>query len=433
VVNTEPTLAVGQRPSEFPTASLRTFGEFLKRLREKRGVTQAAVASRVGVRRATFAQWETGRHLPAVDRMAQLDEFLGGDGELIALARRARPDHGTRAIEASGTVAATPPTQSLLQVFFDVRGALLGELRHDEGGRPLGWRHNLGHNDDGRPTTDTTDVSTAYGLKTLGLLGGPHDSTPTLVDRLLGRATRDGRRIIGWAASVQRAPRLEATATVLDALLRMGADIPASDVVEILEGLVDPTSCERPFILTTALEPVLRAAPDSTLAEKLVTALMSCRHDFDGVALWPEQLLSRDQRLLDPSVVHTARSITVLRSRDDPASRQAVADAEAWLIGAENLDGVSETIRRAVDDYPGREDLAIEHFTSAWVLRALAGTASTAEARIDRALDIVWSRYDQKTNLWAWGNGDVPTWMVHDAVAALHATALASHRTPVPA
>lgn len=427
MANAEPTPGVGQRPSKFPTASFRSFGEFLKRLREKRGVTQAAAASRVGVSRATFAQWETGRHLPAAERMTQLDELLGGDGELIALAQRARPDHGLRA-EATDGVAAAPPTQSLLQVFFDVRDALLRELCHDDDGRPLGWRHTLAHTD-GRPTTD---VSTAYGLKTLALLGGPHDGTPALVDRLMRRATRDGRRIAGWAARVQRAPRLEATATVLDALLRMGADIPAADVVAILGDLVDQKSCERPFILTTALEPVLRVAPDSKLAAKLVTVLMSCRHNFGGVALWPEKLVKRDQRLLEPSVVHTARSISVLRSMDDPASRQAVADAEAWIAGADNLDGVSETISREIGDSRDREDLAIEHFTSAWVVRALAGAAPTARAQIGRALDIVWSRYDQKTNLWAWGNGDVYPWMVHDAVAALHATALALQPTPVP-
>ena len=110
-----------------------------------------------------------------------------------------------------------------------------------------------------------------------------------------------------------------------------------------------------------------------------------------------------------------------------------MADAEAWLAGADNLDGVSETIRRAVDDGLGREDLAIEHFTSAWVARALAGAPPTARARIGPALDIVWRRYDHKTNLWAWGNGDLYPWMVHDAIAALHATALALHHTPVPA
>lgn len=379
--------------------------------------------------RATFAQWETGRHLPVADRVLQLDELLDADGELVALARQARPEQGPRAPEADDGAGEAPTTQSLLQVFFDVRAALLGQLRRADDGRPVGWRHDLV-----QTTGPITAVSTAYGLKTLALLGGPGEGTSAVVDTLVERAARDGTRIRGWSARSQRAPRLEATATVLDALLRMGHDIPAGEVVQILTGLVDETARERPFVLTTTLEPVLRVAPDSALATDLVAELMDCRRDFGGTALWPETSAShRDQPMLEPSVVHTARAVTALRTADDPKSRQAVAEAEAWIAGAENLDGVSEIIRRELeDDRQEREELAIEHFTSAWVARALAGAAAPARSRITKALDIVWSRYDRETRLWAWGNGDVPTWMVHDAIAALHATALSLHSTPVP-
>lgn len=425
MVQAEPTPRVGGRPSESPTVYLRDFGEVLKRLREQSTATQASSAKRVGVSRATFTQWETGRHLPTTERVRQLDEFLGADGELVAIAGRVRSPQRLRTVDTLETAASNPATRSLLQVFSDVRTALLGQLCFDDG-RPTGWRHNLVASD-----ADPTVVSTAYGLKTLALLGGPCDGTAALVDVVLRKAVRDGDRIVGWGARSQVTARIESTAIVLDALLLLGAPIGVDEVLRVLGGLLDETARQRPFILTTALEPVLRVAPDSSLAAELIELLLACRRDFGGVPLWPEKLVpARDQPLLDPSVVHTARAVTALRSASDPAGREAVAAAEAWIVGADNLGGVSEIIRRDVDH--GREELAIEHLTSAWVVRALSGAASPVQGHIRRALDVVWSRYDHATQFWAWGNGDVPAWMVHDAIAALHAAALALQPTPVP-
>jgi hypothetical protein len=309
-------------------------------------------------------------------------------------------------------------------VFVDVRSALLGQLCYDEDRQPSGWRHNLVPSDEA-PTV----LSTAYGLKALALLGGPQGQTAALVDSISRAAIRDGDRIVGWGARSQTAARIETTAVVLDALLRVGAPINTDEALRILSGLIDEVARERPFILTTVLEPVLRIAPDSSLATELIRLLMACRTDFGGMSLWPEKLLERDQPLLDPSVAHTARAITVLRSAGDSASKDAVATAEAWVTGADNLNGVTETIRRKAAH--GREELAIEHFTSAWVVRALAGTATPNQGFIRRALDVVWARYDPTTRFWAWGNGDVPVWMMHDAIAALHAAALALHSTPI--
>jgi hypothetical protein len=51
--------------------------------------------------------------------------------------------------------------------------------------------------------------------------------------------------------------------------------------------------------------------------------------------------------------------------------------------------------------------------------------AEPVAVAIKRALDYVWDRYDSDLHLWAWGNGDVPAWMLMDAVSALHDAALA--------
>jgi transcriptional regulator with XRE-family HTH domain len=51
--------------------------ETLKRLRERRGLTQAELASRIGVHRVTIATWETGRYRPSIDLLPKLAKALG--------------------------------------------------------------------------------------------------------------------------------------------------------------------------------------------------------------------------------------------------------------------------------------------------------------------------------------------------------------------
>jgi putative transcriptional regulator len=49
----------------------------LKRLRQRRGLTQAELARRIGVHRVTIATWETGRFRPSVDGLPRLAKALG--------------------------------------------------------------------------------------------------------------------------------------------------------------------------------------------------------------------------------------------------------------------------------------------------------------------------------------------------------------------
>lgn len=59
--------------------------EGLKRLREKAGITQAALAGALGVDRTTVTKWEIGRSFPRAELLPKLAAVLGCEiGELYA-------------------------------------------------------------------------------------------------------------------------------------------------------------------------------------------------------------------------------------------------------------------------------------------------------------------------------------------------------------
>ena len=380
------------------------------------------------VSRATFAQWETGRHLPAEERVHQLDVLLDADGELITAAEQARSTPARLRPVATETTEPTSGNPSVLQVLHEARRLLLEQLCHDESGQPIGWRHNLVPSDD-----PPSVASTAYGLKVLAMHGGPDGRTPAVVRWVLDNAiVEDGKRI-GWRSRAQVAPRMEVTGAVIDSLLRAGVDLAVDDVVRMLDGLIDDTALARPTILCIALEPLLRVAPDTELTTRLVRALLDCRAPFDDGLLWPEKLLHRDQPLLTPSVAHTAHAVTVLRAAPAGLVDDAVTTAEQWLVEAVDLNLITEIIRRDLDGGRFQEPFAMHQFTASWVARALAGAAELPRGRIEHALGRVWERYDRDLHLWALENGDAPVWMLADAVAALHDAALALHTGPAPA
>jgi hypothetical protein len=390
-------------------------------------MTQHKAAGLVGVSRATFAQWEGNRHLPGEENVRELDRLLNTKGALVEAAGHARTGAPPRLRPVEPTQPARSQVPSVLQVLDDARRVLLDQLCCDENGTPTGWRHNL------VPAKVVPSTpSTAYGLKVLAMHGGPDARTPAVVKWVLDQAVVDraGRRI-GWRARAQAAPRMEITAAVVDALLRAGVALDVDDVLRMLEKLVDDTTLARPSILSVALEPLLRIAPGADLTIRLIDALLACRIRFDGKLLWPEKRLQqRDQLLLTPSVVHTAQAVTVLRSAPDDLVGDAVREAERWIAKAEDLNGITEIIIRDSDAGRDQELLPLHRFTSAWVVRMLAGAAVPDRRRIEYALKYVWERYDPDHHLWAWGNGDTPVWMLHDAVVALHDSALALHTGP---
>jgi DNA-binding XRE family transcriptional regulator len=406
---------------ELPTESMENFGDLLRQHREQQGLTQEAAAALVGVSRATFTQWETHKHLPSVGRTNELDSALRAGGALAAALQAARGPRGRTAEQR----AAKPSGPTLLQVTKNARRVLREQMCFDNDGRAVGWRHNLVSSNE-PPST----LSTIFGIGALSRVGGPDQNTPAIVDRIVRMGVEEDGTITGWRFSVQAAPRIEATAYAIDFLLRAGVPLRVDQILHVLgEQMEDATAQERPFILTLALEPLLRVAPTAALTRRVLGLLLDVRQEFDGVLLWTEKTVQRDQPMVEPSVAHTALAISVLRDADPELVGDAVTSAEEWLATRTNLDGVTEIVRRTL---PGghREELAFHHFTAALVTRALAGAERPDRAAIERALGSVWERYDPALHLWTWSNGDTPVWLLEEAVEAVQDAALALTTAP---
>jgi transcriptional regulator with XRE-family HTH domain len=404
------------------SAATSTFAETLKEMRERRGATQAEVAKAVKVSRATVAQWESGRHLPAPDRAESLDEILDGQGALRQLVEDER-----RRSQAPGLDQDTDQRRSLLSVFRSVEGALEDHLLRDEDGQPLGWCQNQQMRD-----REPTSVSTAFGIKAVLLIEEAFKADlGSLGKRLQEGAMPDG----GWAASSQVRSRPESIAVVIDAIVRVDPTIDVTQPLELLQQRLDPVTWQRPFIMTTVMETVLDLLPESDLSAELVRRLLASRQTFGrgGQLLWSE----KDEPDLvspEPSVLHTARSVCVLaRARSMGAIPEdqegevddALGAAVDWLRIQTRFENLSEQIARTVD---GRPDIIyLRHFTPPLVARALllAGEGAASPA-VTHALSQMWSHYDHDHSLWRWRNGDLPIWMTFEAIAALRLAALAA-------
>jgi DNA-binding XRE family transcriptional regulator len=398
-------------------------GNEMKRLRQAVGETQAQSAEAIGVSRANLAQWETGKYLPSIGNARRLDDHLRAESLLVNLVIAARSGAGRR--PAADLRANTQETTgALTKVFRQVGQALVGYLVYDAEGRPRGWRHNL------QTDKHPTPLGTAYGIRALLEVGEPHVDLGALGASLLAMQAPHG----GWI-SRSGTNRPEATAAALDALFRTGTTaLSVDEGLALLAESLDEFSRTRPYLLCTALQTVLRLRPDSALADRLIDDLLAARLRMGGMLLWPEKV-EPGLTQPEPSVAHTARAVIVLRDvvdkhgRDDV--RVAVENAIDWLVDRIHPDDgmLEELIRPASDGRSTR--VVIRHFTSAFVVQALAGVPQVPHARIESALSTLWGRYNRKIGLWAWGNGDLPVWMTMDSVIALRSAALALAAAPI--
>jgi transcriptional regulator with XRE-family HTH domain len=393
----------------------------LRRLRRAAGQTQAQLAEIVGVARPNLTQWETGKYLPSAENARLLDDYFQVANALFTLVEAARLPHEHA---GSGIVGASvlDTSQSLAEVFRHVGVSLAGHLVHDEQGQALGWRHNLQTDNEPAP------LSTAYGISAMLVVGGPYIDLHSLAGNLYRMQSERG-----WQGrSGGRRP--ETTAAVVDALFRVGTAMSVDEGLGHLEQSLDGFSRTRPYLLSAALHTSVRLRPGASLTAGLVDDLLATRLDFGGTLLWPEK---NEPGLVAPdaSPVHTARAVVALREflrsdeRDDV--RDAVEQATQWLIDRTHPDdGVAEELIRNKPDGRGTTRITIRHFTSAWVVRALAGAPKLPLHRLNHALASLWSRYEADLGLWAWGSGDLPIWMTHDAVTALRSAALAVTGSP---
>lgn len=399
------------------------FGRELKRLREARGETQQDAARAIGVSRANFAQWETGKYLPSERNATEVDRHFAAGNLLLNLLVAAKSQSG-RAGQDIAEANTLQTGLSLSRVFQQVGRSLAGYLLYDADGNPTGWRHNL------QKEQHQTPLSTAYGIKTMLIVGDPYVDFGSLAISLLTM-----RQPSGWLGR-SGGRRAEITATVLDALFRIGSPLSVDEAIRLLAESIGAYTRTRPYLLSCVLQTVLRLRPDSELAMQLIDDLLAARLSFNGSLLWPEKA-ERDLVRPDPSVVHTARSVVALREallthddRDD--IQDAVATGTEWIVGVGGSDdGTVEELIRSRPDGDGSTRVTIRHFTSAWVVQALAGADTVPIARVNSALRTLWGRYEPALGLWAWGNGDLPIWMTLDSVTALRAAALAMTTPPL--
>lgn len=382
------------------TASL---GAELRRFREAAGLSQRAVADQLGVQRPTLSQWESDRHRPSAEHLNKLDQIYRAEGELTAhrepVAKRL----------------------SYAELFRTVADGLIAHLVRDDDGTSLGWGHNL-------PDGDPTPLSTAFVLSTLQMLGQTARVDVHAIAGRLAQRHEDG----GWSNRPGRV-KPEAHAVVLTAMAGLGHVSHVDRELARLESSIDDFALTRPYILATALECVLAIQPESALADRLTEALLFARTSFREGRLWTLDA-SADPEIVEPSLAHTARATTVLRQVRTDTHRaevdQAVGTALAWIVEADADNGTTELLRFPTDR---GADVPVNHFTATWTLRAMAGIDAVPLNRREIALEALWDCYTQQ-GLWAWrADGSLPSWMTHDAVAALQANLLFLSETPVAA
>jgi transcriptional regulator with XRE-family HTH domain len=387
-----------------------SLGAKLRELRQAAKLTQDAAAKRLGVSRPNLTQWESDRYRPSAEHLDKLDELYGARGELRRLAAGPQsngPDEPSRQLHVA-------------DVFRDVADALVDAVVKDDDGNPEGW---------GRSITDTTPtrLHSAYVIRTLQLLDDARVDLHRLA-HIFGDPTKG----YGYRREAKKT-RPEVTAVILATLARLGQLSDADAALDRLSQDIDEFAEKRPFILAVVLEAVLAIRPQSELAYRLTRALLDSRLQYPGYTLWTMNAAAPVARTT-PSLAHTARATAILRiarstTRYQSEVDEAIKMAVEWMSDLHKRDvGAIETLERAENVPP----ISIHHFTSAWVIRSLAGIKSVSRARIESALKTLWESYSTTDRLWTWrDDGSLPSWMTLDAVSALRALAEASLATPL--
>jgi hypothetical protein len=346
--------------------------------------------------------------------------------------------HGSGATQPFGV---RPP--SVNDLFEASREALLDGMvavgsANDE---LIGWTHFLREYKAGQRWERPTAIGTCYGLKSMLLLGAmdPRYRQHRVLETLWRLQAPGG----GWSARTQSAiGRPEITALVLSALLQAGADderiaSAARRCVELLDPETDEVAWERTLVITTALSVLARMSPATSFTLRLRDLLLRgrIRDPEHELLCWGERLLTDalGEKVVAPSVPHTARAIIALRRIDHPdqAVDQAVDEAVRWLIARHDLSNQTEQIGRALPDFRW-EVLVMRHFTAAWVARALMsvedGRHEGSSVMLGEAVESI--HQHQVGGLWEWDNKERPIWMTYQGIATLRLHALRTSRLP---
>ena len=57
---------------------MKQMGERIGRLRQEKGLTQVALAEKLGISSQAISKWERGQTFPDLSRLDELSELLGG-------------------------------------------------------------------------------------------------------------------------------------------------------------------------------------------------------------------------------------------------------------------------------------------------------------------------------------------------------------------
>lgn len=102
------TAGKGSGVGEQSVADGDRFGQELRRLRERAGLTQVQLAHRLGYNHTYLSKLESGARVPRIPFATQADRLLGGDGALLALATHARTGKHPNGAAPVSTGSAVP-------------------------------------------------------------------------------------------------------------------------------------------------------------------------------------------------------------------------------------------------------------------------------------------------------------------------------------
>lgn len=108
---------------------MNEFGQKLKELRNAKGLSQVALARRVGFSASLIGHYETGRQLPRLEVAARLDEHLGSGTTLADLRKQLFVGSTTASPTESPAANVAPLVESDLLASPKVQAAL-DTLRH---------------------------------------------------------------------------------------------------------------------------------------------------------------------------------------------------------------------------------------------------------------------------------------------------------------
>ena len=320
-----------------------------------------------------------------------------------------------------------PPHGNFLDLMKACHAALIRTIvkaKDSEHGEIAGWTHFFDERDRLRPTA----ISTAYGLKlalTIDAADGLLDRS-ALAETLWSLRLPDG----GWAArtSTGYISRPETSALVLGALTGAGYN-PArlEEAGEAFENSLssksgDRASRERTYVACAIIRGLVRARPASNHLPEFKSVLLDgaiVDPADQNLTCWGQELELPHQAPPGPtpSVVHTAMAIVALTRANlvlpsDDRSNAAIAQAVQWLCHHPILEKRNEPIRRPVGKGGQQELLGVDHFTAAWVARALLATPEHWGAEVGALLPQAMQRVcqTQQAGVWRWETNQAPAW-----------------------